>query len=59
MKFIVYFNKDKQIVEVSETDVNLGDYATLSYDQWRDTNCAVVKVIYEGIPYEATILQVS
>ena len=62
MRYVVYFYSDKQIVQVDEEDVILGEYHSFTRDDWSTMDCQMepkVTVLYEDKPYQACILQVN
>lgn len=60
MKYLVYFYSDAQVLLLDEDDVNLGEFNSLSVDEWRKfgEDEVVVKAIYEGDVYSACVLMV-
>lgn len=60
LEFLVYFYADREIVVAKASDIVLGEYTNFTLDDWRahsDQQC-VVKVLYNGMPYDACVLQV-
>ena len=60
MKYIVIFRKDRQIIEVPQEDVLLGEYEAYTPDDWMREHEGPfrVSVIYDKTFYAAAILQV-
>ena len=57
MKFIVWFSKDREIVELPSKVCHLGTLASLSTEEWDEEVAPIIQCNYEGDRYEARILQ--
>lgn len=61
MEYIVYFECDRQIVQLAREDVFLGEYENFSWQEWeavRQDEMIKLKAVYNEDVYDAWLLQV-